>query len=73
MNKCFERKIKKIEKKIVDENEGVGEEESKNIEEEEKAVKKIDIARDAVGAKHIKIEQSVYFLENALFVVEVPV
>ena len=33
----------------------------------------VDKDRDAIGGKYIKMEQTLYFLENAVFAVEVPV
>ena len=32
-----------------------------------------DIEKDVIGAKYLKVEKSVCFLENTVFVVEVPV
>ena len=58
---------------IVDKNKDVEEEQNKEMEEKSEAVKMVDKARDAIGAKYMKMEQTLYFLENAVFAVEVPV
>ena len=58
---------------IVDKNKDVEEEQNKEMEEKSEAVKMVDKAIDAIGAKYMKMEQTLYFLENAVFAVEVPV
>ena len=50
------------EDEIVEENEKIG----------SKSTNKIDINSDVTRAKYLKMEPSVCFLENAIFVVEVP-
>ena len=58
---------------IVDKNEDVEEEQNKEMEEKSEAIKMVDKDRDAIGGKYIKMEQTLYFLENAVFAVEVPI
>ena len=58
---------------IVDKNEDVEEEQNKEMEEKSEAVKMVDKARDAICAKYMKMGPTLYFLENAVFAVEVPV
>ena len=58
---------------IVDKNKDVEEEQNKEMEEKSEAVKMVDKARDAICAKYMKMGPTLYFLENAVFAVEVPV
>ena len=58
---------------IVDKNKDVEEEQNKEMEEKSEAIKMVDKDRDAIGGKYIKMEQTLYFLENAVFAVEVSV
>ena len=58
---------------IVDKNEDVEEEQNKEMEEKSEAIKMVDKDRDAIGGKYIKMEQTLYFLENAVFALEVPI
>ena len=60
------------EKEIEDKSKDVEEEENEGVEENE-VVKRVDMARDAVGGKYMKRGQSLCFLKNTVFVVEVPV
>ena len=43
------------------------------MEEKSEAVRMVDKARDAICAKYMKMGPTLYFLENAVFAVEVPV
>ena len=58
---------------IVDKNKDVEEEQNKEMEEKSETVKMVDKARDAICAKYMKMGPTLYFLENAVFAVEVPV
>ena len=48
---------------IVDKNKDVEEEQNKEMEEKSEAVKMVDKARDAIGAKYMKMEQTLFFRE----------
>ena len=43
------------------------------IIEDSEAARKEYRANDTIGAKYMMVEQSIFFLENAVFVFEVPV
>ena len=58
---------------IVDKNKDVEEEQNNEMEEKSEAVKMVYKTRDVIGGIYMKMEQTLYFLENTVFAVEVPV
>merc|ERR1712002_1354073 len=73
--KPCELKERKLENK--EEQEKKGEEEDENGEKEEigeeDMVMTEDGLKDVIGAKYLKVANSVYFLDTSVYVVEVPV
>ena len=65
--------IEEDEKERIKNSEKEEEKETEKDENEDEKEMESDGLKDAIGAKYLKMEKSVCFLENSIYVVEVPV